>query len=324
MSVNGPRKATYSGSSGAGELALVDDQLRAGGSSGVFSSGIPVGAPLATATSSAIHESEQQVDLLAGLLQAALASRGAEVGRDQPTDIERRRQQRMDDRELIVGLVLGVGVDDDSAMSLGPPAAVRPSPVAYSFTSEYSINHGPDVKSWTRVDTRGSQEVEDDPVDRSGHDEHQGDLVGAGWTVVAAGSAPVGVTSPQPGWVEQDAERIWASVIEAVAACSGIGSGRGLGRDRPLHPARVGRRLAAQHRRAARPGDRLAGPPDAHLVRSSCRLRTPVDWCGHGPGLRVDPMFSAPKMRWLLDHLPGGSPVETSAWARSTPGWSGG
>ena len=27
-------------------------------------------------------------------------------------------------------------------------------------------------------------------------------------------------------------------------------------------------------------------------------------------GLRVDPMFSAPKMRWLLDHLPAGTPIE--------------
>ena len=27
-------------------------------------------------------------------------------------------------------------------------------------------------------------------------------------------------------------------------------------------------------------------------------------------GLRVDPMFSAPKMRWLLDHLPAGVPID--------------
>ena len=33
-------------------------------------------------------------------------------------------------------------------------------------------------------------------------------LVGEGGDVFAAGSAPVGVTSPHPGWVEQDADRI--------------------------------------------------------------------------------------------------------------------
>ena len=27
-------------------------------------------------------------------------------------------------------------------------------------------------------------------------------------------------------------------------------------------------------------------------------------------GLRVDPMFSAPKMRWILDHLPNGVPID--------------
>ncbi|HLM23200.1 MAG TPA: FGGY family carbohydrate kinase, partial [Propionibacteriaceae bacterium] len=37
--------------------------------------------------------------------------------------------------------------------------------------------------------------------------------------LVAGGSAPVGISSPRPGWVEQDADRIWASVLEAMAAC---------------------------------------------------------------------------------------------------------
>ena len=44
-------------------------------------------------------------------------------------------------------------------------------------------------------------------------------LVSAEGRIVGSGSAPIGVVSPRPGWVEQDAGRIWSSVLEAVAAC---------------------------------------------------------------------------------------------------------
>ena len=50
--------------------------------------------------------------------------------------------------------------------------------------------------------------------------------------------------------------------------------------------------------------------------------RRTTDWCDEAftdgdrqlvhdrSGLRVDPMFSAPKMRWILDHLPDGVPID--------------
>src|SRR4051795_13121345 len=44
-------------------------------------------------------------------------------------------------------------------------------------------------------------------------------LVDAAGEIVARGSAPVGLSTPRPGWVEQDAEEIWASVQAAVADC---------------------------------------------------------------------------------------------------------
>ena len=37
-------------------------------------------------------------------------------------------------------------------------------------------------------------------------------------------------------------------------------------------------------------------------------------------GLRVDPMFSAPKMRWLLDHLPISVQIDDVRPAPSTLG----
>src|SRR5262249_39450961 len=42
-------------------------------------------------------------------------------------------------------------------------------------------------------------------------------VVDARGGVVARGQAPVSVTTPEPGWVQQDANEIWASVRRAVA-----------------------------------------------------------------------------------------------------------
>src|SRR5215216_8120088 len=44
-------------------------------------------------------------------------------------------------------------------------------------------------------------------------------LISADGQMVAGGNASVGISSPRPGWVEQDPERIWTSVLEAVAGC---------------------------------------------------------------------------------------------------------
>ena len=83
-------------------------------------------------------------------------------------------------------------------------------------------------------------------------------LISAGGRLVGSGTARVGVSSPHPGWVEQDAERIWTSVLEAMAACL---EGASDGRDRrhcALDSTRVRGWLAGRHRDSARPGDRLA------------------------------------------------------------------
>jgi glycerol kinase len=126
---------------------------------------------------------------------------------------------------------------------------------------------------------------------------------------VSQGSAAVGVSSPRPGWVEQDADRIWSSVLEAVAACVAAAPGVGIagvalstqresvvgwhaGTGRPVGPV-----IGWQDRRTAAWCAETVSDRDRRLVHE----RT---------GLRVDPMFSAPKMRWLLDHLPAGVPVE--------------
>src|SRR3954452_10977222 len=44
-------------------------------------------------------------------------------------------------------------------------------------------------------------------------------LVDAAGAIVARGSAPVSLSTPRPGWVEQDAAEIWAAGQPAVAQC---------------------------------------------------------------------------------------------------------
>jgi glycerol kinase len=129
-------------------------------------------------------------------------------------------------------------------------------------------------------------------------------LVGAYGQVVAAGSAPVGVSSPQPGWVEQDAGRIWSSVRDAVAAC------------RANAPdVRVTAVALSTQRESVVGWDARTGEPVGPVL--GWQDRRTAGWCAaqvgedarrtvhERTGLRVDPMFSAPKMRWLLDQHPG-------------------
>jgi glycerol kinase len=133
-------------------------------------------------------------------------------------------------------------------------------------------------------------------------------LVSADGRLLAGGSAPVGVSSPHAGWVEQDADRIWTSVLEAVAACIASApeaeiTGIALSTQResvvgwrgsdgvPLGPV-----IGWQDRRTAAWCRKALSEQAGQLVSA----RT---------GLRVDPMFSAPKMRWLLDNTPAGVPI---------------
>ncbi|MFM2042540.1 MAG: glycerol kinase [Pseudomonadota bacterium] len=112
---------------------------------------------------------------------------------------------------------------------------------------------------------------------------------------------------PQPGWVEHDAEEIWISVCTAMAealAAAGLGAGDiaaiGITNQRetivvwdratghPVHHA-----LVWQDRRTAAACEDLRA---RNGVEALIRQRT---------GLLIDPYFSATKLRWLLDTVPG-------------------
>lgn len=118
-------------------------------------------------------------------------------------------------------------------------------------------------------------------------------IVGRDHRVTARSAATLDRTFPQTGWVEQDAEAIWSSVVAAADGISGQVDGISLSTQRetvvawdastglPLGPA-----LSWQDQRAVAICERLA-----HLAHA-VETRT---------GLLLDPMFSAAKISWLLD-----------------------
>ena len=108
---------------------------------------------------------------------------------------------------------------------------------------------------------------------------------------------------PQPGWVEHDPEEIWQAVVatcrEAIAAA-----------DRPV--AAIG---ITNQRETTVLWDRAEGRPVHNAIVWQDRRTTPIceRWRTQGfaasvaarTGLVIDPYFSASKIRWLLDNVPG-------------------
>ena len=109
---------------------------------------------------------------------------------------------------------------------------------------------------------------------------------------------------PQPGWVEHDPEEIWQAVVltgrEAVAAAQG----------RPI--AAIG---ITNQRETTVLWDRADGRPVHNAIVWQDRRTAAIcqrwreDGCAapvaERTGLVIDPYFSASKIRWLLDHVPG-------------------
>ncbi|CAN7401241.1 FGGY-family carbohydrate kinase [Rhizobium leguminosarum] len=133
-------------------------------------------------------------------------------------------------------------------------------------------------------------------------------LVSEKGEIVGRGSAPVGISYPKPGWVEQDPNRLYASVCEAIDACLKAGP------DVAIEAVAISNQRESVTAWDAETGDAL-GP----VVSWQCR-RTAQD-CEHLiaegrldrvqalTGLPLDPMFPGSKFRWLLDRIPAGRSV---------------
>ena len=117
--------------------------------------------------------------------------------------------------------------------------------------------------------------------------------------VLASGSAHVPVSHPRSGWVEQEAEAIWQAQVEAICRCLAAAPGPPAGitisnqRESVVcWEASTGEALAPvlgwQDSRTAEFCDWLRSPEREFAVASTT-------------GLSLDPMFSAPKMRYLLE-----------------------
>lgn len=119
--------------------------------------------------------------------------------------------------------------------------------------------------------------------------------------VIARASAPLGQSHPQPGWVEQDAEGLFTSVVTAVENAL-------LGLDRPI--AAIG--LSTQRESAVvwdRSSGAALGPVLGWQDRRTASAAQALHAAGHddavrtSTGLPIDPMFSALKFAWLLDSV---------------------
>jgi glycerol kinase len=130
-------------------------------------------------------------------------------------------------------------------------------------------------------------------------------LIDSGGSVLAEASRPVKIEFPQPGWVEQDPVEIWTSVRDAVNECLATAG----------NPS-VAAIAISNQRESAVAWERDTGKPVGPLVSWQCRRSAPIcadlraqgleDAVRNRTGLTIDPMFSASKMRWLLDNAPNG------------------
>ncbi|HZX04613.1 glycerol kinase GlpK [Kribbella sp.] len=111
---------------------------------------------------------------------------------------------------------------------------------------------------------------------------------------------------PRPGWVEHDAEEIWRNVTRVVpAAIKQIGA----------EPSQVVAIGITNQRETSLLWDRATGRPIGHAVvwQDTRTDRLVTELAGDaGPdrfadrcGLPLTTYFSAPRIRWMLDHTPG-------------------
>ena len=111
---------------------------------------------------------------------------------------------------------------------------------------------------------------------------------------------------PQPGWVEHDADEIFATQLEvARQALANIGA----------NAADIAAIGITNQRETTIVWNKLTGRPVSNAIVWQCRrtaalcdqLRSQdlVDTVREKTGLVIDPYFSATKIHWILEHVPG-------------------
>ncbi|MFF5288636.1 FGGY family carbohydrate kinase [Paractinoplanes globisporus] len=138
-------------------------------------------------------------------------------------------------------------------------------------------------------------------------------LVDPSGSIVRTSSAPVPIRYPRPGWVEQDAAEILDSVLAAAAAClqdvpRGAVAAVGFSTQRES--------AVVWDRRSGLPAGPVLGWQDQRAldICSALRAKGNADLVRGISGLPLDPMFSAAKLRWLLDRAPDAAIGTVDSW----------
>ncbi len=128
----------------------------------------------------------------------------------------------------------------------------------------------------------------------------------AGLRVVASAQEEFPQHYPQPGWVEHDPSDLWSTVA---------GTARGAVEKAGLTPADIACIGITNQRETTLIWDRASGKPIHNAIvwqdRRTADTCNALKAAGHEAmitartGLLLDPYFSATKVRWLLDHVPG-------------------
>jgi len=128
-------------------------------------------------------------------------------------------------------------------------------------------------------------------------------LVEADGRIAARAYAAHRQICPRPGWVEHDAEEIWRCIERVVGEVLASGV-----RPDGIAIANQGETVLAWDRRTGRPLHHALVWQDTRTQPLTSRLAEDAAIAARvrdETGLPLDPYFSAPKLRWLLDEVPG-------------------
>lgn len=111
---------------------------------------------------------------------------------------------------------------------------------------------------------------------------------------------------PHAGWVESDANEIWNSVLSVIASAL---------IDASIHPENIQAIGISSQRETTIVWDKITGEPIYHAIgwqsQQTASLAKKLAADGRAKaikdktGLVLDAYFSATKIRWILDHVPG-------------------
>jgi glycerol kinase len=112
-------------------------------------------------------------------------------------------------------------------------------------------------------------------------------------------SSPIGLYTPSLGCIEQDLLEIWQSVLNVIDSCVAHAG-----------PSSIEAVAITNQRETAAAWDRTTGVPIVNAISWQCRrssdicasLATHSDFINQTTGLSLDPLLSATKWSWLLQH----------------------